>query len=106
MVENGREPEGAGRAFGSWLGVWGSFLVLGICLVLGAFAASAAEEPGDYAPGIVLIICALALAFLRLKQSFDGWPSGLSTLLLVNNLAGLAVVIPLFAVIGIAGLFL
>jgi hypothetical protein len=106
MVENGREPEAADRAFWSWLGFWVQFLVLGICIVLGAFAASGAEEPGDYAAGIVLIICALALALLRLKQSFDGWPSGLSNFLLVDNFAGLAVVIPLFAVIGIAGLFL
>ena len=106
MVENGREPEVADRAFWSWLGFWVQFLVLGICVVLGAFAASGAEEPGDYGAGIVLIICALALAFLRLKQSFDGRPSGLGNFLLVDSFAGLAVVVPLFAVIGIAGLFL
>jgi hypothetical protein len=106
MVDNGREPEVADRAFWSWLGFWVQFLVLAICLVLGAFAASGADEPGDYAAGTILIICALGLGFLRLKQSFDGLPSGLSNFLLVDNLAGLAVVIPLFAVIGIAGLFL
>jgi hypothetical protein len=106
MVDNGREPEAADRAFWSWLGFWVQFLVLGICLVLGAFVASGAEEPGDYAAGIVLIICALALAFLRLKQSFDRLPSGLSNFLLVDNLASLTVVVPLFAVIGLAGLFL
>jgi hypothetical protein len=106
MAQNGREPQAADRAFWSWLGFWVQFLVLGICVVLGAFTASGSEEPGDYAAGIVLIICALALAFLRLKQSFDGRPSGLGNFLLVDNLAGLAVVVPLFAVIGIAGLFL
>lgn len=106
MAENGRTPEPPETAFWSWLAFWLQFFVLGACLVLGAFAASGAEDPGDYAAAIVLSVCALALAFLRLKQSFDDGPTGLSDTLLIDNFGALAVVIPLFVIIGLAGLFI
>jgi hypothetical protein len=106
MMGNGREPDPAARAFWSWLGFWAQLLVLGFCVVLGAFAASSANEPGDYAAGMVLIVSALALAFLRLKQTFDDRPAGLGNFLLIDNLAGLVVVVPLFVVVGLAGLFI
>jgi hypothetical protein len=106
MVESGQKPETAERAFWSWIGFWLQFLILGLCVVLGAFIASGDAEPGDYAVGIVLILSAAALGFLRLKQVFDQTPVRFGDFLLVDNLAGLAVVVPVFVVIGLAGLFI
>lgn len=105
MAETSREPETAERAFWSWIGFWVQFALLGLCVVIGAFAASGAERPGDYGAGVVLILCALALAFLRLKQRFDGGTGNWREFLLVDNMASLTIAIPLFVVIGLAGLF-
>ena len=106
MVESGQKPETAERAFWSWIGFWLQFLILGVCVVLGAFIASGDAEPGDYAVGIILILSAAALAFLRLKQVFDQTPARFGDFLSVDNVAGLAVVVPVFVVIGLAGLFI
>ncbi len=105
MAETSRGPEPAERAFWSWLGFWLQFVILGLLAVIGAFAASAAQGSGDYACGILLILGALTLAFLRLKQRFDGGPLGWREFLLVDDMTNLAVAIPLFTVIGLAGLF-
>lgn len=106
MVETSREPEPAERGFWRWLGFWVQFALLGLCVVIGSFAASGAAAPGDYGAGIVLILCALALAFLRLKQRFDEAAPGWRDALFVDNMKSLAVAIPIFVVIGLAGLFL
>jgi hypothetical protein len=106
MVENSREAEPAERAFWSWLGFWAQFVLLAICVVIGAFSASNAEGPGNYIAGLLLILGAVALGFLRLKQRFDGGATGLRAALFVDRMTSLAVVIPLFAVIGLAGLFI
>ncbi|MBV8120855.1 MAG: hypothetical protein JO081_13070 [Alphaproteobacteria bacterium] len=105
MVESSREPDTAARAFWLWLGFWVQFLVLAVCVVLGAFAASNAAQPGDYAAGLVLIVSALTLAFLRLRQSFDQQYGGPRNFLFVENMASLALVVPIFVVVGLAGLF-
>jgi hypothetical protein len=105
MVETNREAESAERAFWLWLGFWVQFALLGLFVVIGAFAASGAEQPGDYGAGVVLVVCALALAFLRLKQRFDGGAADWRAFLLVDDMASLTVAIPLFVVIGLAGLF-
>jgi hypothetical protein len=94
------------RDFWSWLGFWVQFLVLGALAVFGSFIASAAERPGDYACGMLLSLGAIALAFLRLKHWFDGDESSWADLVLVDNMWNLAVVIPLFTIIGLAGLFI
>jgi len=106
MTDAPRTPDGAERAFWSWLSFWVQMLVLGVLAILGAFAASGAERPGDYACGMVLIFAAIVLAFLRLKQRLDVGASGWSDFLLVDNMWNLALVIPLFTVIGLAGLFI
>jgi hypothetical protein len=106
MDDTSRRPDEAARAFWSWLGFWVQFLILGLLVVVGAFAASHAERPGDYTCGILLSLAAIALAFLRLKHHFDGGDADWSNFLLVDNLWNLALVIPLFAVIGLAGLFI
>ncbi len=106
MVETSREPEPAEGAFWSWLGFWVQFLILGLFVVIGAFAASECRGPGDYVTGMLLIIAALVLAFLRLKRWFDGGASGWGNFLLVDDMKNLTVTIPIFAVIGLAGLFI
>ena len=75
--ERPRPPESAERAFWSWFGFWVQILVLAVLAVIGAFAASGAERPGDYACGMILILGAVALAFLRLRNRLDGGSSGL-----------------------------
>jgi hypothetical protein len=99
-------PHDPERAFWSWLGFWLQLLVLGVLAIIGSFAASGADRPSDYACGMVLSLAAIALAFLRLKRRLDGSGSGWSDFLLVGDMWNLALVIPLFAVIGLAGLFI
>jgi len=106
MNEPGARPDNPERAFWSWLGFWSQFLVLGVLAVIGAFVASADQRPGDYQCGLLLSIAAIALGFLRLKHQLDGGAPGWDNFLLVDDMKGLALVIPLFVVIGLAGLFL
>lgn len=106
MDETPRTPDAAASAFWSWLGFWAQILVLGVLAVVGAFAASGAERPGDYGCGMILSLTAIALAFLRLKHQLDGGPSSFADLLLVDDMPNLALVIPLFAIIGLVGLFI
>jgi hypothetical protein len=101
----GAAPDDAERAFWSWLGFWGQFLVLGLLALIGAFVASANERPGDYPCGLLLSLGAIALGFLRLRHQLDGGAPGWVAFLLVDDMKGLALVIPLFALIGLAGLF-
>jgi hypothetical protein len=104
--EASRTPGGVERAFWSWLGFWIQFLILGVLAVIGAFAASEAAWPGDYTCGVLLSLGAIALAFLRLKHRLDGGALDWGAFLLVDNVKNLAVAIPLFTVIGLAGLFI
>jgi hypothetical protein len=106
IMEMRAAPATAEPAFWSWLGFWLQLLVLGVLAIIGAFAASAADRPGDYACGMVLSLAAIALAFLRLKHRLDGSGPGWGNLLLVGDMWNLALVIPLFTLIGLAGLFI
>ena len=106
MAETPRTSDAAASPFWSWLGFWAQMLVLGVLAVVGAFAASGAERSGDYDCGMILSLAAIALAFLRLKRQLDGGASGFADLLLVDDMPNLALVIPLFAIIGLAGLFI
>ena len=98
-------PDRAETAFWSWLGFWMQLLILGVLAIIGAFFASAASRPGNYACGIILSGAAIALAFLRLKHRLDRGNSNPENLFLVGDMWNLALVIPLFAVIGLAGMF-
>ena len=104
--EASRTPGGVERAFWSWLGFWIQFLILGVLAVIGAFVASEDARPGDYLCGLLLSLGAIALAFLRLKHWLDGETLDWGAFLLVDDMKHLAVAIPLFAVIGLAGLFI
>ena len=106
MDETSPKPEDATRAFWRWLGFWVQFLILGLLTAIGAFVASENARPGDYLCGLLLSLGAITLGFLRLKHSLDGGNSGWGTFLLVDDMKHLALTIPLFAVIGLAGLFI
>ena len=106
MDETGQIPDQAEHAFWLWLGFWIQFLILAVLAVIGAFVASEDARPGDYLCGMLLSLAAVALAFLRLKHRLDGGASGWGTFLLVDDMTHLALVIPLFAIIGLAGLFI
>jgi len=105
MDERGRTHGDAEGAFWSWLGFWLQFLVLGVLAVVGAFFASADARPGDYACGLLLSCSAITLAFMRLKRRLDGGALDWAAFLLVDDMKNLALVIPLFVVVGLAGLF-
>jgi len=106
MDETPRTLDTAASAFWTWLGFWVRILVLGVLAVIGAFAASGAEQPGDYGCGMTLSLTAIALAFLKLKHHLDGGRCSFVDFLLVEDMPNLALVIPLFAIIGLAGLFI
>ena len=106
MNETRRPPDDAERAFWSWLGFWVQFLVLAVLAVVGAFFAAANARPGDYQSGLVLSLGAVAMAFLRLKRRLDGGASGWSAFLLVDDMKNLALAVPLFTIIALAGLFI
>ena len=97
-----RQPD---EPLGPWLAFWGQFLVLGALVILGLHVGSDGE-PGDYATGLLLAIGAILLAFLRLKAWFDGTSSDWTSFLLVDRPGQLVVVIPLFTVIALGGLFI
>jgi hypothetical protein len=106
MDETRPSINSAERAFWLWLGFWLQFLILGVLVVIGALVASRAAQPGDYLCGMLLLSGAIALAFLRLKHRLDDREEGWGSFLLVDDMWNLAVVIPLFAVVGLAGLFI
>ncbi len=106
MDETGVTPEDAESAFWSWLGFWVQFLILGLLALIGAFVASEDAWPGDYQCGLLLSLGAIILAFLRLKHRLDGGASSWVAFLLVDDMKNLALAIPLFTVIGLAGLFI
>src|ERR1700739_523787 len=105
MDQTSRIPDEAERAFWSWLGFWIQFLILGFLAVIGAFVASEDARPGDYLCGLLLSLAAVALAFLRLKHWLDGGAFAWRAFLFVDDMKNLALAIPLFAVTGLAGLF-
>ena len=105
MDETGPTRDETDRAFWSWLGFWLQLLIFGVVAVVGAFFASGGGRPGDYACGMLLIVGVIALAFLRLKHHLDGGTAGWADFVLVDDTGNLAVAIPLFTVVGLAGLF-
>jgi hypothetical protein len=99
-------PDRFGREYWSWIAFWAQFIVLGLLAIVGAFVASHGDEPGDYACGLILSLTAIALAFLRLKQRFDGGPADWQNFLLVDDIANLTLAIVVFTGLGLAGLFI
>jgi hypothetical protein len=96
-----RDPE-----MRAWLIFWVQLLVLAAIAGFGFAFAAADSGPGDYDVGLGLAIASILLGFLRVKLALDGDARGLGELLLVADMGGLFFVIPVFTVIGFAGLFL
>lgn len=105
MDEDDGRPLHWNREYWAWLGFWAQFAALGGFVILGMYVGGRGGEPGDDTAGLLLAIGAALLAFLRLKLWFDGAETGWMGFLFVDRMAHLAIVIPLFAVIGLAGLF-
>jgi hypothetical protein len=104
------EPSGGpgrdDREFWHWLLFWLQFAVLGALAIAGAGIASANAHPGDYACGLMLALSSIGLVLLLVKRAFDGSRLDWGGLLLVDDMRGLALAVPLFALIGFAGLVL
>jgi uncharacterized membrane protein YhaH (DUF805 family) len=97
--------QGWGREYWSWFGFWAQFVLLGGLAILG-LAIAGNGEAGDDIAGLLLAGAAIGLAFMRLKLMFDGGATGWMAFLFVDTPQGLLVVIPLFVVIALAGLFM
>ena len=105
-MDESHASDGPGEpGYGAWIGFWAQLVVLGVLAVLGAFFASENRAPGDYACGLVLGVAAIALAFLRVKSRFDGGAADWASFLLVDDMANLVAIIVVFAILGLAGLF-
>lgn len=105
MQGNSTSPLPPDQDLRSWFGFWIQFVVLAALAILGLHIASDGDA-GDYATGLILAIGAILLAFLRLKAHFDGGGDDWTNFLFVDKPAHLVVVIPLFTVIALAGLFM
>lgn len=104
------EPDEIGdsrdKALRGWLRFWLQLLVLAAVAGFGFAFAAADRGPGDYAVGLCLALAAIVLGFVRLKLALDGNAQGCGELILVDEPASLAFVVPLFTVLGLAGILL
>jgi hypothetical protein len=98
-------PEPGAAGAGAWILAGGEFVLLAFLAIVGAFFASANASPGDYACGMILVVAAIALAFLRLKARLDGAGGGWAVTLLVSTWANLTAVIVVFVILALIGLF-
>ncbi len=98
-------PQQQEQGLGTWLRFWIQFVVLAVLAILGLYIGSDGAS-GDYATGLMLTAGAVLLAFLRLKAHFDGVGDDWTSFLLVDRPGQLVVVIPLFTVLALAGLFM
>jgi hypothetical protein len=96
---------GTELGFCAWIAFWAQLVVLGGVAVLGAFFASENAAPGDYTCGLLVSLGAITLAFMRVKNRFDGGAADWGSFLLVDDMAKLVAVIVIFTVLGLTGLF-
>lgn len=104
MDEANRSAETRESSFWSWLRFWIELAILFVLAIFGAFFASADAAPGDYASGMILLLAAIVLAFLRIKYRLDGGGEDWIGVLFVDRLADLWIVLPLLAILAFAGL--
>jgi hypothetical protein len=95
----------ARREAAAGLRLWGEFAILAILIVIGVWFGGQGAAPGDSTTGLVLSLCAGLLLLLRLKYRLDGASPGWGNFMLVDNLTNLILVIVLFALLALVGLF-
>jgi hypothetical protein len=103
-ARSGTADERAVLGLGRWIAFWVQVGVLAFLAIVGAFFASAAYDPSDYACGLILMVAAILLLFLCTKGYFDGNPLILGDFLLVDDTANLVLAIVVFVALGIAGI--
>jgi len=106
MDPSSADTEPSELGYCAWIAFWAQLVLLGVFAVLGAFFASADRDPGDYTCGLLLSLAAIALALMRIKNRFDGGSAAWGSFLLVDDMANLVAVIVIFALLGLAGLFI
>jgi hypothetical protein len=89
----------------AWFGYWAQFVILAVFVVLGAFYGAQGTEPGDETAGIVLVVAATLVAFMRLKAGFDGGDRGWGSFLFVDDMANLPLAVVVLTILGLVGLF-
>jgi hypothetical protein len=97
-------PETEAREYRAWLTFWAQLAVLAVLAIVGIHFAGQADEPGDYAIGLILAVAAIGLAVLRIKMRLDGDAGAWGSLLLVDNMPSLMLAIVLFTLLALAGL--
>ena len=102
----GRLPESVGREFWSWFAFWAQFGLLGLAIAIGGLYAGHSDEPDDATCGLLLILAAIALGFLRLKHHFDDRTPAWNDAVLVDDMASLWLAIVVFALLGLFGLII
>ena len=106
MDQSSRRIEPGDLGLCAWIMFWARLVVLGLAVVLGALFAGADRAPGDALLGLILALAAVALAFILVKNRFDGASAERRSSLLVDDVANLVVVIAAFAALGLAGLII
>lgn len=94
------------REFLSWLRFWVRLAILAVLMIGGAFYASQSDQPGAPRSGLILAIVAFILILALVKRRLDGASGDLASMLLVNDINGLSVVVPLLGAIAIGGVIL
>ncbi|MGC2412957.1 MAG: hypothetical protein WA459_09730 [Stellaceae bacterium] len=106
MNQSSAASQSSEVGFCAWIAFWAQLAILAIVAVLGAAFASANRAPGDDTCGLLLSLAAIALAFMLLKNRFDGRAAYCCAFLLVDDMKNLLAAIVIFTVLGLAGLFL
>jgi hypothetical protein len=88
----------------TWFGFWAQFVLLAFACVIGLMFAGGNAAPGDQTCGVVLVLAAVALMFMRLKNWFDYGNTGWSRFFLVDDMPNLIAVTGIFVVLGIVGM--
>jgi hypothetical protein len=105
MNQSSAASQSSDIGFCAWIAFWAQLGILGVVAVLGAAFASADSAPGDDTCGLLLSLAAIALAFMLIKNRFDGAAAGCCSFLRVDDMRNLVAVIVIFTVLGLAGLF-
>src|SRR5476651_2191659 len=88
----------------AWFGFWAQFVALAFAAVLGMVFAGGDAAPGDQTCGVVLVLGAVALMFMRLKNWFDYGSTGWSRFLLVDDMPNLIAMVVIFVILGVVGM--